>query len=361
MVTREESSEEQVEMHEGIPPLPPVQRSSRTRLTFILGIVAAFSLGIVFSSLFSSAPSEIKVVTAVPVHSESVDLPKAVASSPSSCINSWKASKARYDARIDRFRQFRPSSEPREFPLDYIEPLWDCEAKDRVGTSPFGDGPKFMCNVDFTLKDPDCLVYSIGSNGDGSFEEAVLAISRQCEVHTFDCTLDMNDPRMQRFVADAPSKGIHFHDSCLAKPGSRIGNSKTVTLRDAMKYTANQRPISHFKIDCEGCEFSSFYDDLGEFDASDPPFDQLMIEIHTPGMGSIQNLFNLFDRLHNLGLLLFSKERNAWGCGGVHCAEFSFISERAAFRGHIHNQCPEHSGSWKQLCGQLGIRGCSKS
>ncbi len=45
------------------------------------------------------------------------------------------------------------------------------------------------CSWDsFAFRKP-CLIYSLGSNGDTVFEEAALASTRHCVVHTFDCSL----------------------------------------------------------------------------------------------------------------------------------------------------------------------------
>lgn len=56
-----------------------------------------------------------------------------------------------------------------------------------------GDGGKVLCQwMMESLQVPGCVVYSLGSNNDFSFEEAVLAQTR-CTVHTFDCTI--NRPR----------------------------------------------------------------------------------------------------------------------------------------------------------------------
>jgi len=274
------------------------------------------------------------------------------------CIHSWNQNTRRYKQRLETQRAFRPSEDTgARFRFDFIEPVWDCEVKDRIGHSPFGDGPKFICDAEFSLNDSNCLVFSIGSNGDRSFEEAILAINPQCEVHTFDCTLDMRHEYLRKFVEEAPKIGFQFHDYCLGSPKLRIGNGKTLNLKQAMQFVSRPRPITHFKIDCEGCEFSSFFNDLDSFNADDPPFEQLMIEMHTRRR-NVSHILNLFDRLDGLGLRLFSKERNGWGCSGVRCAEFSFISERSAFRGHVYNQCPEYLPVWKTLCSQNKILGC---
>ena len=44
-----------------------------------------------------------------------------------------------------------------------------------------GDGGKWLCGVGFLLQRPTCLVYSLGSGGDTSFESDILS-KTSCEV-----------------------------------------------------------------------------------------------------------------------------------------------------------------------------------
>ena len=46
-----------------------------------------------------------------------------------------------------------------------------------------GDGGKLVCDLR-RLKQDDCLVFSIGSKGDFSFETEILKINSKCEIHT---------------------------------------------------------------------------------------------------------------------------------------------------------------------------------
>jgi hypothetical protein len=46
------------------------------------------------------------------------------------------------------------------------------------------DGGKLIC--DLGRLRPPCVIYSLGSQGDYSFERDMLRLT-QCEVHTFDC------------------------------------------------------------------------------------------------------------------------------------------------------------------------------
>ena len=67
---------------------------------------------------------------------------------------------------------------------DYFTPDYNCPLlKERVGR--IGDGGKWVCGLrSNVMHGRRCLVYSLGSAGDTSFEDALLS-STGCEVHTF--------------------------------------------------------------------------------------------------------------------------------------------------------------------------------
>ena len=71
---------------------------------------------------------------------------------------------------------------------DFFKPFVGCppsQPRKRYGND--ADGGKELCDLG-ALPTP-CTIYSLGSNGDFSFERAALAGSK-CHVHTFDCTYD---------------------------------------------------------------------------------------------------------------------------------------------------------------------------
>lgn len=79
--------------------------------------------------------------------------------------------------------------------FDLFEPEATCISEERFGSDSeerydaFGDGPKFVCGVDYIAakaKKADCLIYSVGSDNDVRFEKAVHTHMKGCEVHTFD-------------------------------------------------------------------------------------------------------------------------------------------------------------------------------
>jgi Methyltransferase domain len=51
-----------------------------------------------------------------------------------------------------------------------------------VGAPYYGDGPKFVCGMEFLTEKADCLVYSIGSRAEDGFELDLLSRAPNCEV-----------------------------------------------------------------------------------------------------------------------------------------------------------------------------------
>lgn len=120
--------------------------------------------------------------------------------------------------------------------FDLYEPEATCFSEERFGSESnirfdaYGDGPKFVCGVDYIANkapataaaatttasvdgttpssddgvttttttttnnnNKNCLIYSVGSNNDIRFEKAVQTHMSNCEVHTFDPTIDNGD------------------------------------------------------------------------------------------------------------------------------------------------------------------------
>ena len=95
---------------------------------------------------------------------------------------------------------------------DYYTPDYNCPLlKERVGR--IGDGGKWVCGVKSNLlQTAGCLVYSLGSAGDTSFEDAMMQ-STVCEVHTFDPTL----PSEVQAAVQSNQK-LHFHNIGVQSP-----------------------------------------------------------------------------------------------------------------------------------------------
>jgi hypothetical protein len=58
---------------------------------------------------------------------------------------------------------------------DLLEPFVECPfgALRRLGGAPTEDGGKWLC-TDGLLNAPGCIIYSLGSNGNYGFEQAML-------------------------------------------------------------------------------------------------------------------------------------------------------------------------------------------
>lgn len=115
-----------------------------------------------------------------------------------------------------------------------------------------GDGGVWVCDVNRIPKKA-CLVYSVGSLRDLSFVNAVREqISHNCEIHAFS---------PDAFSKSVPSNqlkdaGITFHPWGLAHTTDEGRNM--YTLDDMLRKLKHQgRTIDVFRINCEGCEFSS--------------------------------------------------------------------------------------------------------
>lgn len=103
------------------------------------------------------------------------------------------------------------------------------------------DGAKWVSGL-ADLRAP-CVIYSLGSNGDFSFEAAVVRAS-PCEVHTLDCTL-----------AAAPNslpERVHFHALCLGDEDAPA--AKFRSLGSIMAQLGHTR-VDLLKVDIEGFEY----------------------------------------------------------------------------------------------------------
>ncbi|KAL9183009.1 hypothetical protein ACHAXT_004796 [Thalassiosira profunda] len=241
-----------------------------------------------------------------------------------------------FDRRFDEMRAAR-QNETATINLDHIgqgswfdifEPEAACFTDERFGSKTrtgrygaVGDGPKFLCGVDHLANkaarlaekgaDERCLVYSIGSNNDVSFERAVHDFMPGCEVHTFDPTL------RKAFVGDEYAT---FHDWGLGKDGESAahrGKSWTAkgleTIMQELGHT--NRTIDILKVDCEGCEYETLPPVFDAMVAGNVQIGQLQVEMHIGGRG-VRDIHDFFAAADRATLRIFHKERNHWGCAG---------------------------------------------
>jgi len=212
----------------------------------------------------------------------------------------------------------------KESAFDLYEPEWHCEDERRFGDKlfSFGDGPKFVCGRKVLQKSDYCIVYSIGSHYDFQFEYAVNRLAPQCEIHTFDGTMDIANTPLPESLE---RKNIFFHNWNLGPEcGLSEGTHQTKCFEEILTLLGHSgKTISWLKIDCEGCE----YDVLPNILQSQFKLDQLLIEVHGTDAERIARLFRTF---YDAGMMIFHKERNQWGCLGYLCVEYSLISSEYA-------------------------------
>jgi hypothetical protein len=211
---------------------------------------------------------------------------------------------------------------------DMFELEWNCEDETRFGNGvvSIGDGPKFACGSTVLASTDNCIVYSIGSNYDFSFEYAVNRIAPLCEIHTFDGTMDLSERPLPE---DLSGKRIHFHNWNVIADCTDSGASALCVTDTLRKLGHSLKTVTWLKIDCEGCEYSV----IPSFFQSRLQIDQIMVEIHGYDPKRIADLFGIF---RDEGLMIFHKERNHWGCNGYTCVEYSLINSKYA-RKALHN------------------------
>jgi len=147
-----------------------------------------------------------------------------------------------------------------------------CDRMKRMGGSI--DGGKMVCLDAVPMAAGACLVISVGSHGDFTFENDLHAALPHCEIHVYDGTAYVSDV----YAAQAP-RFLKYH----------------ATNFDASSWQLFAGAhIAVFKMDCEGCEYATL-----------PPFlsrvcvDQILIELHEGGRRPTA-LLSLLNKSHGL-------------------------------------------------------------
>jgi hypothetical protein len=232
---------------------------------------------------------------------------------------------------------------PTSFYQNHYEPDFACRHERRLGQ--LGDGGKWVCDphrlgpnrgrsgrsfraanmsletTEHVPPPPPCLVYSIGSNGEPSFENGIRDfIGPHCEIHVFD---------MDNFTDKVSPTGATFHQWGLTSNGGkkRLGQHVYKTLNQTLHELGHiGRPIDIFKIDCEGCERDIFQD----FFLPGIDLRQVLIELHAAG-GLLPKIPNFFRAMYRNGYVIFHKEPNIQYSNGGNAIEYSFLKLHPEF------------------------------
>lgn len=208
---------------------------------------------------------------------------------------------------------------PNAWYQDNWEPDFTCMQERRVGR--MGDGAKWVCDPHRIAEKKDkCLVYSVGSNGDFNFEETILKeVHQDCEIHTFDPS--------PRYASKAP-KNVHYHSWGLGSATDQRANFKS--LNETVNELGHQgRVIDIFKIDCEGCEWTTFSEWFYPHVAENTILKQILVEVHNHP----DEADSFFRSLQRFGYVTFHKEPNI-KFGGGKCVEYALLKlENSFFEG----------------------------
>lgn len=213
------------------------------------------------------------------------------------------------------------------------DPNFSCRFEQRVGGNGNGDGPKWVCDPHRLIQisqerravnpnQPGCIVYSIGSNGDYTFETGLQRLIgvNTCDIHVFDMG-DYGKDMPKELKATYHQWGLHN------KSTSAMENSEFKTLKETVRLLGHDQldsnTIDIFKIDCEGCEWLT-HDEW--FDKSVPHLQQILVEVHRAPK---DHVLQFFDGMANQGYVNFHKESNIEF--EPSCLEYGFLKLRKEF------------------------------
>lgn len=238
--------------------------------------------------------------------------------------NTWQMLKAKAYSMQPNTRGnplgIESASRPSVWWQQHYEPEFVCPFERRIGR--LGDGGKWICDPHrITAKLPSsCLVYSVGSNGDASFEAAILAdVGMDCEIHVFDFD-DFADSVARQTNY---SSTVHYHPWGI----SSFTGGKFKTLEDTTKELGHTgQTIDIFKIDCEGCELDTYQSWL----SADVTLKQIVVEIHpvmtiTGATMKLPETVELFESLKKAGYVITHKEPNVQFAQLKLCVEYNFL------------------------------------
>ena len=206
--------------------------------------------------------------------------------------------------------------EPHAWYQNNWEPNFTCLHERRLGL--WGDGGKWVCDphriAAKVTSGKGCLVYSVGSNNDFSFEDAILRdISSSCEIHTFDHT-----------IGDRPSNlpahgNVTFHPWGLVRSDHGPNMKSMETIVHELGHEG--REIDILKIDCEGCEWET----VQSWFQSGAIIRQLLVEVHAGTLETIPvTAMKFMTFMKSQGYVIFHKEPNI-ASGGGSCIEYAFV------------------------------------
>jgi len=191
--------------------------------------------------------------------------------------------------------------------LEFVQPTWRCRTEAIIGENIGGpnptDGPKWICTELIPMPPQECLVLSLGIDGEVSFDIMLKKRFPHCEIHAFD---------MNKIGAPIQER--------LTQIGIITYTRKITSINESLKIIGKQgKEVALLKIDIEGGEWSVLPQMLKE----GVKVRQMQVEIHTPNE---KQFVSLLDEMDNHGWKIFHREFNPY-C--VKCMEYSLLNIHA--------------------------------
>jgi FkbM family methyltransferase len=195
--------------------------------------------------------------------------------------------------------------------------LWTMEKQ--PSSAEIHDGGKWLCGLQevHTLRSErgktygvhqlyndttKCIVYSMGSNNEFSFERRIRTVAPGCEVHTFDPTVVESGDGKDAYDTYHGDYGFGGKD---ATKGLSFPIKSIATIMNELKHTH----VDYLKVDVEGYEWNF----LSEVEWGSTRVGHILIELH-PALGldrkklTALDLDTIFTRLEDAGFYLISLE-----------------------------------------------------
>lgn len=169
------------------------------------------------------------------------------------------------------------------------------------------------------LQGPDCVIYSFGSNGDVTFEEALVGLTNaQCQVHVFDFTLSPDLAQKVRSVNGVTlhEYGIGAEDKHVVEPyqfGAWAVNEYDIKCLSTIMTELGHSWIDVLKMDVEGAEYDVLNAVMSHFGSLGlpVPITQAQIEFHHwPEHPSAHQLLHTLTAVEKAGFRAFHQEFN---------------------------------------------------
>lgn len=181
-----------------------------------------------------------------------------------------------------------------------------------------------VCGAHLLREMNDCLIYSLGSDTDLSFENHIHSYAQNCEIHVFNRVANLTNS----VILDGPKENqilVHSWNAEVQRSINDINGRTLTSLQDIVSSLDHLgRTIHVLKLDCEGCEYDVIPQVIDMIRHKQIRIEQIQIKIHGTDAVKIQRVFKT---MRHAGFVVFHKEHNDVGCD---CGKYAFMSMEKA-------------------------------